>query len=243
MPTPTRVTMRSRRRRNRMLFNRQQRIAREISELGAGPVLPDWFRAIRDSIRKRDMEGILMVLARSGSDLLRNEVNGSSILDILSTNGEFALVNSLLEKEILTVNDVMKMVKKYISLDMSMAGVKQLIDTFGLLGNDRVSSIMSQKLPVVFDELIEKIEDFDSKESTIRVLTGLIEIALKSISLNTRRVLLQKLEAVDGIGVDLTKIQTYLHEQYVINVMYSIDRFLLVNFNDPKNRFPVVPKV
>lgn len=235
MPTPIRVTMRSRRRRNRMLFNRQQRRAR-VSESGDGPVLPDWFRAIRDSIRKRDMEGILLILARSGSDLLRNEVNGSSIVDILTTNGEFALANSLLEKRILTVNDVMKMVKKYISLDMSMAGVKQLIDTFGLLGDDRVSLIMSQKLPVVFDELVEKIEDFELNESTIRVLTGLIEIALKSISMNTRRVLLQKLEAVRGIGVDLEQIETYLHERYLINTMYSIDRFLLINLNDPKNR-------
>ena len=73
MPTPTRVTMRSRRRRNRMLFNRQQRIARD-SELGAGPVLPDWFRAIRDSIRKRDMEGILTVLARSGLCCLQKNI-------------------------------------------------------------------------------------------------------------------------------------------------------------------------
>ena len=101
------VTMRSRRRRNRIGARPRRR------PRSPGAVLPTWFTALKTALMKRDSDHVITILAQSGSDLLRQEINGKSLLDIMGTNGDFLVARILLERGILPKSEVVKMIKKY----------------------------------------------------------------------------------------------------------------------------------
>ena len=102
------VTMRTRRRRRNRIGARPRRRPRS-----PGAVLPIWFTALKTALMKRDSDHVITILAQSGSDLLRQEINGKSLLDIMATNGDFLVARILLERGILPKTEVVKMIKKY----------------------------------------------------------------------------------------------------------------------------------
>ena len=64
---------------------------RETSE--PGKKLPDWFIEARKHIQQRNIEKLVLLLARNNSTLLRTKVGGSSLLDIMINNGDLTIIN------------------------------------------------------------------------------------------------------------------------------------------------------
>jgi len=257
-PTPTRrprqtmdgVTMRSRRRRNRIGARRRQPTP--------GAVLPTWFTALKTAIMMRDHRHVITILAKSGSDLLGQEINGKSLLDIMATNGDFLVARILLERGILHKSAVVKMIKKYLTMDITQDKLKHLFELFDSLdkiGEDTYH-ILNDRLPKMVHELVELLQydQFDREvilnrplEDSMQTLNMLIEARRRDIEMSVRKRMLEILAPVldpdfemavraFDYEYDLQKLESLLHANYNIGKIYKLEEFALIDFDDKSNR-------
>lgn len=261
-PTPTRrprqtmdgagnITMRTRRRRNRIGARRRR-------PRSPGAVLPIWFTALKTALMKRDSDHVITILAQSGSDLLRQEINGKSLLDIMATNGDFFVARILLERGILVKSAVVKMIKKYLTMDITQDKLKPLFELFDSLdniGENDTYSILNDRLPKMVHELVELLQydQFDREvilerplENNITALNKLIETRIRDIDMSVRKRMLEILAPVfdpefemedwDGYEYEVDTLKSLLHVNYAIGKRYKLEEFALVDFDDKSNR-------
>ena len=256
-PTPTRrprdgVTMRSRRRRNRIGARRRQPTP--------GAVLPTWFTALKTALMKRDTDHVITILAKSGSDLLRQEINGKSLLDIMATNGDFLVARILLERGILYKSAVVKMIKKYLTMDITQDKLKHLFELFESLdsiGENVAYSILNDRLPKMMFDLVAQIQmdEFDRAilsigdrplKDNVKALNMLIEVRRRDIEMSVRKRMLEILAPVLDpefeipwildIEDEIDKLKSLLHTKYAIGKRYKLEEFALIDFDDKSNR-------
>ena len=261
-PTPTRrprqtmdgastggVTMRTRRRRNRIGARRRQPTP--------GAVLPIWFTVLKKALMKRDADHVITILAQNGSDLLRQEINGKSLLDIMATNGDFLVARILLERGILPKSEVVKMIKKYLTMDITLGTkLKHLFDLFDSLdkiGEGDTYSILNDRLPKMMFELYEKLQydELDIEvmlerplKDNIKALNMLIEVRRRDIEMPVRKRMLEILagnfeyEIPDNLDIEdeIDQLKSLLHTKYAIGKRYKLEEFALIDFDDKSNR-------
>lgn len=263
-PTPTRrprqtmdgagnITMRTRRRRNRIGARRRR-------SRSPGPVLPIWFTALRRAIMKRDSDHVITILAQSGSDLLRQEINGKSLLDIMATNGDFLVARILLERGILVKSAVVKMIKKYlhgmdITLGTKLKHLFELFDSLDKIGEGDTYSILNDRLPQMMRVLVERLnyDELDREviletrlKDNIIALNILIERRIRDIEMSVRKRMLEILAPVfdpefemedwDDYEYRLNELKSLLHVNYAIGKLYKLEEFALIDFDDKSNR-------
>jgi hypothetical protein len=238
--------MRSRRRRNRIGARRRQPTP--------GAVLPTWFTALKTALIKRDADHVITILAKSGSDLLRQEINGKSLLDIMATNGDFLVARILLERGILYKSAVVKMIKKYLTMDITQDKLKHLFELFDSLdniGENVAYSILNDRLPKIMFDLVAQIQmdEFDRAISSIgdrplkdniKALNMLIEVRRRDIEMSVRKRMLEilapvldpefELEDWEETGDEIEKLASLLHVNYVIGKLYKLEEFALIDF-------------
>ena len=260
-PTPTRrprqimdgVTMRTRRRRNRIGARRRQPTP--------GAVLPTWFTALKTAIMMRDHRHVITILAKSGSDLLGQEINGKSLLDIMATNGDFLVARILLERGILVKSAVVKMIKKYlqgmdITLGTKLKHLFELFDSLDNIGENDTYHILNDRLPRMMMVLMERLnyDELDreviletSLKDNITALNMLIEARRRDISMSVRKRMLEILAPVldpdfemavrtFDYGYEIEKLKSLLHTKYAIGKRYKLEEFALIDFDDKSNR-------
>lgn len=257
-PTPTRrprqtmdgastdgVTMRTRRRRNRIGARRRR-------TRSPGAVLPTWFTALKTALMKRDADHVITILAQSGSDLLRQEINGKSLLDIMATNGDFLVARILLERGILPKSEVVKMIKKYLTMDITQDKLKHLFELFDSLdniGENDTHRILNDRLPKMVHELVELLQydKFDREvllnrpiEDSMNTLNMLIEARRRDIEMSVRKRMLEifapvlddelEMEDWENYEYELEKLASLLHVNYAIGKLYKLEEFALIDF-------------
>ena len=249
------VTMRTRRRRRNRIGARPRRRPRS-----PGAVLPIWFTALKTALMKRDSDHVITILAQSGSDLLRQEINGKSLLDIMATNGDFLVARILLERGILPKTEVVKMIKKYlhrmdITPDTNLEHLFELFDSLDKIGEDDTYSILNDKLPRMMFVLVERLnyDELDREvilqtrlKDNIIALNILIERRIRDIDMSVRKRMLEILAPVfdpefemedwDDYEYRLDQLKSLLHVNYVIGKRYKLEEFALVDFDDKSNR-------
>ncbi len=243
-------TMTTRRRRRRRRPTRPQR--RSTPD----PVLPIWFTALKTALMKRNADHVITILAQSGSDLLRQEINGKSLLDIMATNGDFLVARILLERGILHKSAVVKMIKKYLTMDITQDKLKHLFELFDSLdniGEDDTYHILSDRLPKMMFELFEKLQmdEFDREvlldtplKDNVKALIILIQTRIRDIDMSVRKRMLEMLagnfeyEIPDNLDVqdEIDTLKSLLHTKYNIGTLYKLEEFALIDFDDKSNR-------
>lgn len=243
------VTMRTRRRRNRIGARRRRRRS-------PGAVLPTWFTVLKKALMKRDSDHVITILAQSGSNLLRQEINGKSLLDIMATNGDFLVARILLERGILPKSEVVKMIKKYLTMDITQDKLKHLFELFDSLdniGEDDTYHILSDRLPKMMFELFEKLQmdEFDREvlldtplKDNVKALIILIQIRIRDIDISVRKRMLEMLagnfeyEIPDNLDIqdEIDQLKSLLHTKYAIGKRYKLEEFALIDFDDKSNR-------
>ena len=264
-PTPTRrprqtmdgagnITMRTRRRRRNRIGARRRR------SRSPGAVLPTWFTALKTALMKRDADHVITILAQSGSDLLQQEINGKSLLDIMATNGDFLVARTLLERGILHKSAVVKMIKKYMTIDITQDKLKPLLELFAVLddiGENDTYHILSDTLPRIMLELgyLIRIDEFDRDilsigdrplKDNVKTLNMLIETRIRDIDMSVRKRMLEILAPVFDPGFEIPwildiegeidRLKSLLHTKYNIGTLYKLEEFALVDFDDKSNR-------
>ncbi len=248
------VTMRTRRRRNRIGARRRRRRS-------PGAVLPTWFTVLKKALMKRDSDHVITILAQSGSDLLRQEINGKSLLDIMATNGDFLVARILLERGILPKSEVVKMIKKYlqgmdITLGTKLKHLFELFDSLDNIGENDTYHILSDRLPRMMMVLMERLnyDELDreviletSLKDNITALNMLIEARRRDISMSVRKRMLEILAPVldpdfemavrtFDYGYEIDQLKSLLHTKYAIGKRYKLEEFALIDFDDKSNR-------
>lgn len=243
------TTTRARRRRRNRLLARQRRSG------SPGAVLPAWFVALKTALRKRDTDRLITILAQSGSDLLRQEINGKKILDIMATNGDFIVAKRLLERGILPKREVVKMIKKYLTIDITKDKLKPLFELFDDIGEETYH-ILNQKLPNLISELVKKfqMEEFAREvvletplKDSLQAINLLIETRIRDIEISVRRRMLENLAPVldtefemedwADYEYEIEKLKSLLHINYSIGKLYTLEEFALIDFDNKSNRF------
>lgn len=248
------ITMRTRRRRNRIGARPRRR------PRSPGAVLPTWFTALKTALMKRDSDHVITILAQSGSDLLRQEINGKSLLDIMGTNGDFLVARILLERGILHKSAVVKMIKKYlqgmdITLGTKLKHLFELFDSLDKIGEDDTYHILSDRLPRMMMVLVERLnyDELDreviletSLKDNITALNMLIDKRIRDIDMSVRKRMLEILAPVfapefemedwDDYEYRLDQLKSLLHTKYAIGKRYKLEEFALIDFDDKSNR-------
>lgn len=247
------ITMRSRRRRNRIGARRRRRRS-------PGAVLPTWFTALKTALMKRDADHVITILAKSGSDLLQQEINGKSLLDIMATNGNFLVARILLERGILPKSEVVNMIKKYLTIDITppLKHLLELFDSLDDIGENDTYSILNDRLPKIMFELVEKLQmdEFDRAvlsngdrplKDNVKTLNMLIEARRRDIEMSVRKRMLEILAPVLDPDFEMAvrafdyedeidKLESLLHANYNIGKIYKLEEFALIDFDDKSNR-------
>lgn len=245
------ITMRTRRR-------RRNRIGARRRQPTPGAVLPTWFTALKTALIKRDADHVITILAQSGSDLLRQEINGKSLLDIMATNGDFLVARILLERGILHKSAVVKMIKKYLTMDITQDKLKplfELFDSLDSIGENDTYSILNDRLPQMMRVLVERLnyDELDREviletrlKDNIIALNILIERRIRDIEMSVRKRMLEILAPVfdpefemedwDDYEYRLNELKSLLHVNYAIGKLYKLEEFALIDFDDKSNR-------
>ena len=249
------VTMRTRRRRNRIGARPRRR------PRSPGAVLPTWFTVLKKALMKRDSDHVITILAQSGSNLLRQEINGKSLLDIMATNGDFLVARILLERGILPKSEVVKMIKKYlqgmdITLGTKLKHLFELFDSLDSIGEGDTYSILNDKLPRMMMVLVERLnyDELDREvilqtrlKDNITALNMLIKTRIRDIDMSVRKRMLEILAPVldpdfemavrtFDYGYEIDQLKSLLHTKYAIGKRYKLEEFALIDFDDKSNR-------
>ena len=135
---------------------------RETSE--PGKKLPDWFIEARKHIQQRNIEKLVLLLARNNSTLLRTKVGGSSLLDIMINNGDLTIINDLLERNIVYYEEAYAVIEQAFDTlgswwSLQEDTTKQLKETFDILGDAIIGKLLNIKLVRVVQNLIKQIKE------------------------------------------------------------------------------------